>query len=665
MPTPTVNLTALMLVTPILVPPSYTLSVDSSVLPVTIDADINTTRIELSIYNTTYVATAFTTANGKNIFTLSIPLIPTIQEATVQILGRNYNPNGVWADLTELPVGYTFVDPNGNVQVVTTAGITGLTEPTWNASAGGTTTDGSGATQITWTNLGVLAITPTVKFTILFFQSNLAVQIGPPSGIQAFKNQTDCTLQWATPSFPGFIGVRVMLSTDPAGVNPPFVQFGGLVAGISSSVNTVIDSETSTSTDGNTTVTTTTQTTMPTNYSTVDVPSIFFGSTTEFYAMFSTVVQEPGSNIIYESQQNGPLTCGYVNLKVVSPTDFPVLQRQQDIAGRIIAQIMRQQPTLDLSPRSEIRDTIVDPVSIELSNMSVREWFARVSQSISAISQLDNASGNGISDPVNTSPQKQQIARAFGLSATDTQSLIDQQFDILGEQAGIERGGSTASVVELTFYTYIQPSAIMTIPVGATVATVPDSETPSLTFATTGSASINPSSLSSYYNEQGGWWAVTVPAQCTSPGSVGNVGAGAIRQVVANIPTGFNATNLVSAAFGLDEESNADYAAEIQDRLVTGVDSGTRNGYLVQALETPGVTNALVVAAGDEEMLRDWDPIQQKHVFGCVDIYTQGTNFSDQTANYVFSYPATSDSELQRVAVSALHHLGNSSGSRD
>src|SRR5208337_1922841 len=125
----------------------------------------------------------------------------------------------------------------------------------------------------------------TVKFTILFFQSNLAVQIGPPSGIQAFKNQTDCTLQWATPSFPGFIGVRVMISTDPAGINPPFVQFGGLVTEISSSVNTVIDSETTTNVNGNTTITTTTQTTLPTNYSTVDVPQSFLGTATEFYAM--------------------------------------------------------------------------------------------------------------------------------------------------------------------------------------------------------------------------------------------------------------------------------------------------------------------------------------------------------------------------------------------
>jgi len=673
MPTPTVNLTALMLVTPILVPPSYTLSVDSSVLPVTIDADINTTRIELSIYNTTYVATAFTTANGKNIFTLSIPLIPTIQEATVQILGRNYNPNGVWADLTELPVGYTFVDPNGNVQVVTTAGITGLTEPTWNASAGGTTTDGSGATQITWTNLGVLAITPTVKFTILFFQSNLAVQIGPPSGIQAFKNQTDCTLQWATPSFPGFIGVRVMLSTDPAGVNPPFVQFGGLVAGISSSVNTVIDSETSTSTDGNTTVTTTTQTTMPTNYSTVDVPSTFFGSTTEFYAMFSTVVQEPGSNIIYESQQNGPLTCGYVNLKVVSPTDFPVLQRQQDIAGRIIAQIMRQQPTLDLSPRSEIRDTIVDPVALELSNMSVREWFARVSTSISAISQVDDANGDGVSDSFNSSPYKQQIARAYGLNPTNTQSLIDTQFNILGEAAGLPRGGQTTSTTTLTFFTYTQPTQSITIPENATVATIADQNTPALNFITRGSAVLDVTNLASFYNAVQGWWAVTVPAECATPGSIGNVGAGTIRSTVNGLPSGINVTNLVAAQFGSDQQSNSQYAALIQARNVTGVDTGTRHGYFVTALQTPGIVSAIVVAAGDIDMLRDWDPIRQKHVFGCVDIYTRGTIVSQQDDSDTFTYGITgvygntstylpltlSDPNLIRFTIPSFASLGS------
>src|SRR5208337_880189 len=485
---------------------------------------------------------------------------------------------------------------------------------------------------------GVLAITPTVKFTILFFQSNLAVQIGPPSGIQAFKNQTDCTLQWATPSFPGFIGVRVMLSTDPAGVNPPFVQFGGLVAGISSSVNTVIDSETSTSTDGNTTVTTTTQTTMPTNYSTVDVPSTFFGSTTEFYAMFSTVVQEPGSNIIYESQQNGPLTCGYVNLKVVSPTDFPVLQRQQDIAGRIIAQIMRQQPTLDLSPRSEIRDTIVDPVALELSNMSVREWFARCSASISAISQIDDANGDGVSDSFNSSPYKQQIARAYGLNPANTQNLIDTQFNILGEQAGLTRGGATSATTILTFFTYTQPTQSITIPENATVATIADANTPALNFITRGSAVLDVNNLNSYYNATQGWWAVTVPAECSVVGSVGNVGAGTIRSVVNGLPSGINVTNLVAAQYGSNQQSNAQFAALIQARLVTGVDSGTRHGYLVTALQTPGIIAAVIVAAGDLDMLRDWDPIRQKHVFGCVDIYTRGTTLTQQNESVTFTY---------------------------
>jgi hypothetical protein len=648
MPTPITSLTALQLVTPLLPNNVQTISVDSSVLPVVVVADANTTRIEASIYNTTYAATTFTTAtvNGvtQHTFSLSIPLLPTVLETTIQILGRNYNPFGVWAPNTPVPTGYTFVDPNGNVQVATVGGTTGILQPTWNLAVGGVTSDGSSTTIITWTNLGVLAVSPTIKFSLIFFQSNLAVQIAPPSGIQAFKDQTDCTLQWVTPSFTSpnisLVGVRVMLSTDPAGINPPYVQFGDLISGITSSVNTVIDSETTTSTVGNTTVSTTTQTTMPTNYSTLNVPSTFFGAATEFFAMFSTVIQEtnPNSTAVYESQQNGPLTCGFVNLKVVSPTDFPVLQRQQDIAGRIISQILRQQPNLDLSPRSEIRDVIVDPLAVELSSMSVREWFARNSTSISAISQIDNASGNGVSDPFNSSPYKQQIARAYGLNPTNTQNLIDTQFNILGEQAGLTRGGATSATTILTFFTYTQPTQSITIPENATVATIADANTPALNFITRGSAVLDVNNLNSYYNAVQGWWAVTVPAECTVAGSVGNVGAGTIRSVVNGLPSGINVTNLVAAQYGSDQQSNAQFAALIQARLVTGVDSGTRHGYLVTALQTPGIIAAVIVAAGDLDMLRDWDPIRQKHVFGCVDIYTRGTTLTQQNESVTFTY---------------------------
>jgi uncharacterized phage protein gp47/JayE len=785
MPTPTTTLTPLQLVTPVLPVGTTVLSVDSSVLPLVVDADTNTVRLEVGIYNTVYDLNIFVLTGVNNQFSTSIPLVPTVQETNVQIIGRNYDPNFIWQANTNYPVGTRYADPNGNVQVVVTAGVTSALQPTWgtlvpatgtsvtiasqvltitttttniysvgqklflsefqNATflngqvvtitnvvpgtsvtaafphADYTTTADAGTLELVtvdngavWANIGNIAITPTVKFALLFFQSNLSVAIGPPSGITANKDQTDCTLQWVTPTFPGFIGVRVMISTDPAGVNPPFTQFGDLVTKVTSQSNSTITTSTTTSANVptalvtniaiannlltvnaantfvpgtvvqleglvnatflngkevtvfnstpfqftasftsqdytstpdtgeaisivSTSTVTQTNTVMSTDFSSVDIPFTFVNSNV-FYAMFSTVIQDPQTNALYESVQNGPLKGGFVNLRVVNPTDFPVLQRKEDIAGRLIGQITRQMPDLDLSPRSEIRDLFIDPFSIEVANMSVREWFARVSASISAISQVDDANGDGISDPFQSSQYKQQIARAYGLSATDTQNLIDEQFDILGEQAGLTRGPASASTVVVTFYTFLQPQQSITIPQGAVVGTVGDSTTPSLTFTTLGEGSIDLSNLASFFNPTQGYWAVSVPAQCNQTGSIGNVGAGTIQQIVSGVQTGVNVNNLVGANFGTDEESNSAFAARIQARLVTGIDSSSRNGYLEAALATPGVIAAEVVSAGDLEMLRDWDPTRQKHVFGTVDIYVRGTTLSQQNEFVPFSY---------------------------
>ena len=255
-------------------------------------------------------------------------------------------------------------------------------------------------------------------------------------------------------------------------------------------------------------------------------------------------------------------------------------------------------PNLDLTPRSEIRDLLIDPVAIELSNMSVREWFSRCSQSISAISQIDNASGSGISDPFDSSPTKQQIARAYGLTADDTQTFIDQQFDHLAQSVGLTRGGATGSVVTLTFYTYTQPTTTSTFPTGIICATTGDASTPSITFETTGSASITPSSAASFYNPVYGWWAVSVPASCQTTGSSTNVGAGTINSISSNAPAGWSVTNLAAATFGVDDEINSHFASRIANRQFTGVDSGTRNGYYTTAASTPGIVAVEVVAAG-------------------------------------------------------------------
>ena len=786
MATPTTTLSALALVTPVLPQNTTVLSVDSSVLPLVVNADANTVRLEIGIYNQSLAVSNFSITNvggvPANQFVTSLALVPTTATTNVTIIGRNYDPNFSWLPNTTYAVGTRFADPNGNVEVVVQAGTTGAAQPTWSmllpvtatnvqvsgnlltitapnsfsvgqkvfltgfqtaaflngqvvtvsasspfsfsapfahadyvsAADLGTCQAVTTDSGVLWANIGAVAVTPTIKFALLFEQTGLAIAIAPPSGLSANKNTTSCQLQWVTPEFPGFIGVRVMVSTDPAGINPPFVQFGDIISAVSSTAQSVIASASTTSNNVptalitnvsltnnlltvqavnsfvpgsvveitnlvnatflnnesvtvmsstgtsfkaaftaqdyasspdsgtatsivSTSTTTNVNTVMKVNYSSVEVPASFINSPI-FYAMFSTVIQDPTTNALFESVQNGPLTAGFVNLQLTNPTDFPVLQRKEDIAGRLIAQILRQQPNLDLSPRSEIRDMFVDPMSIEASNMSVREWFARVSQSISAISQVDDANGDGISDSFASSPYKQQIARAYGLSPDDTQALINEQFDILGEQAGLTRLASATATVTVTFFTYQQPQQSIVIPQGAVVGTAQDANTPAVNFATTGQAVIDISNLASFFNPQTGWWGVSVPAQCTVSGSVGNVGASTIRQVISGAPAGIQVTNLVGASFGTDQESNSAFAARIQARLVTGVDSGSRHGYLVQALSTPGIIDAEVVAAGDLDMLRDWDPTRQKHVFGAVDIYTRGTTLSQQDEFVPFSY---------------------------
>lgn len=586
------QLPALALISPVLNGAS-TLSVDASSLQFVVLADPSVLAVDILVGNTVTSITTFTPVRGANQFSAPVG-IPNVSTPTVvQVTGRNYVNLGD----TQSP-----------------------------------------------------ALTPTIQFEIVYLQSALAVMIQAPSGVSIARGQNTCTIQWALPTYLGFDGVRVMWSTDPTGVDTPYTQFGDLITDVSSSSNVPLGPATITNTNAQATdnstnrvlTTVSTSTIAEVNFSSVTIPQTTVNAQ-QFFVILTTVVTDPTTGVVYESQAAGPFTCGFVNLRLVAPTDFLALQKTSDIASRLIASITRNYANLDLAGHAEMRDALINPISVVLSYMSVREWYSRCARSVSALSQIDDADADGVSDSFTSSTVKQQIARAFGLSNSDCQTMIDTGFDILGEEAGIERGGATYSTVDVLFYTYTRPTAAITIALNTIVSTLPTASSPTpVSFVTRAQATIDSSNLNAFYDAVNGWWSVTVPCECQQAGSVGNVGAGTLRQITSGLQSNMNATNPNASSPAVDKQSNADYAAMIQAKKVAGRDSSTRSAYWLAARGVPGVVAAEVVAAGDLDMLRDWLTTEQKHVGGCVDVYVEGNTISQQSEQVPFTYESSS-----------------------
>jgi hypothetical protein len=585
---PSISLTPLVMTSPTLPAGVTSMSVDASTLAFSILADLNTLAIDITVGGVLTSLTNPTVVAGSNQFTGEIPV--PVNSAELDITGRSYS-------LTD----------------------TNPTNP---------------------------RLTPTISFTLIPYVSEYGILIGPPTGVTSSKGATNAQIEWALPTYAGFLGVLVEWSTDRTGVNPAYQPLTtGLVTEITRTAYVPITSSTTTSTappvDGYTTsqqTQITNSTVAQVNYSSVQIPYSTINADI-FYVRLSVMVQNPSTSLIYQSRYVGPILAGFTDIRQTNPSDFLALQRSSDIASRMITEMTRRQPNLDLTPRAELRDTVVNTVALELANMSFRQWFAECSRSVTAMLEIDDANGDGQSDPVATSTIKLQIAQQYGLSQTDTQTFIDKRFDILGEAAGLPRGGATTATVPLTFYTYSQPTRAIVVSVGATASSQSSPTTASVTFATTASGTIDPTSS---YDPANGWWAVTLPSQCTVSGSTGNVGEGAVNQVLSGGPSGVAVVNLVPVSDGTDQESNSDYGVGILNYVVTGKDTSSRGGLLKIARSIPGASSAQIVGANDLEMLRDWDSVRGKHVFGCVDIYLRGETVSQQSEDVPFILPSTS-----------------------
>jgi hypothetical protein len=113
-----------------------------------------------------------------------------------------------WTLDTDVALGYVLVDSNGNSQVVTTAGETGSTIPTWNTVTGGTTTDGSAV----WTNSGSIGISNISQTYAFAWMETISIRT---------VSSNTCGFEWKT------ISSKIGLDLDSAQSRPHSISAQG------------------------------------------------------------------------------------------------------------------------------------------------------------------------------------------------------------------------------------------------------------------------------------------------------------------------------------------------------------------------------------------------------------------------------------------------------
>jgi len=309
---------------------------------------------------------------------------------------------------------------------------------------------------------------------------------------------------------------------------------------------------------------------------------------------------------------------------------FPFVSRQ-DIVNDLTLSIYRQRPEIKVEPGSVTRDLFIDPFSTESQRIRFITDFLHRAQSFASLLTIDDPNNSGTSIAVGQSSYKRALKQAFHLiNDPDVQSIIDQAFDKIASNFGVSRRSGVRARGEVVFYTTKRPSSSITIPIGTT------SSGGGVQFRTTSVAEISLERIASFFSSTTGRYSVRVPVQASSAGSSGNVGVGQIRTIVVG-PTGLNVNNEVSTFGGKNQETNRELATRTI-RALSSVDSGTHQGYFNTAIDVTGVTEVVVVDAGDDLIWRDFDLDAKVHRGGKVDVWVRGTQENTITDSFAFSF---------------------------
>ena len=327
---------------------------------------------------------------------------------------------------------------------------------------------------------------------------------------------------------------------------------------------------------------------------------------------------------------------------------------QLHVVKDYIGLIQRVNNEISLIPGSTTRDVSIDPFASESERIWFIVDFVHRCGSFLTLLQLDDANGDGVSDPVISSAYKQAVKSALGLTQdAAVQSLIDTQFEKLAANYNCPRLPGRAASGQAVVYTTTRPSKDMTVPAGTIISSTADTvnNIASVRYRVGGTFTLYLANVDAYYSFDRKRWELTVDVTAENPGEAGNRPADSLRAISG--VSGVQVTNMEATQYGTEQESNSDLAARAILGFVS-VDSGTEGGYMSTSIGHVGVLKTKIVKSGDALMMRDWDDVRSKHIGGKVDIWVQGLLERQVVDNFAFTFEVARDIKCQIVNLATL-----------
>jgi hypothetical protein len=461
----------------------------------------------------------------------------------------------------------------------------------------------------------------------------------PPTGISTEAYSNRIKVIWRSSNSPNIIGYNIYNSQTSGGGISGYTRLNNELIQIYDSVSREVITTTETISEvGNVRTTTTTDNLETVYYYAYEHLSLS-EEKEQFYVI--TAVNTNGEESLYSNEINDfPLI---IDTNVV---DLP-RRRKGDVILQYLDDILRKDPLIDVKPGTVTRDIYIDPQGQEFEKAYILIDFLRVSSSFVSLLSFDDGNGDGISDLVSDSTKKIDLRSALDFLSDGSQddlvqNIIDNQFDLLASRAYIVRKPPTKSAGEVTFYTNTPPNSDTIINIGTTVSTRSGQNTRAISFTTLSSATFIASQANTYYNTTNQRYELKVPIEAIETGTVGNVSA---NTIVNSAITGFSVANELSTFGGTDQESNKNLSdrAELAYRAL---DLGTLDGYRKTVIEIYNVEDLEIADAGHDLMMRDYDDLRKKHVFGKVDIYFQGQELEEFTETFGFLYTRINNEQV-------------------